>query len=238
MYNQICFPLFNPFTDQGASTARLSEMMLEDKRFVSCSLEFANSEKHITFYAHHADPSWLDVKQVLQPSWELYDERPFPLHSMWVGAAVTIEMVSEITFLPVIGLSGTIDCIVHRNGRFAEYVVKLDSPITQFPLVALPSLSCHPVCLKLRSLEDGAPESQAFYLWLATLIRTALHPIEDDRIWVKVFRDWVEAEDGRLLRRIYGMGGLSGEYVGATINTIESIKNPATIAMMREELGL
>lgn len=141
MSAEICFPLFDPFTDRSASTAHLSEMMLKDSWFVSCSLEFADSEKHITFYARRAGPNWINVKQFSRPSWELYDERPFPLRSMWVGAAVTIEMVSEITFLPVIGLSGTIDCIVHQNGRLAEYVVRLDNPITEFPW--LPCLASH-----------------------------------------------------------------------------------------------
>jgi len=239
------FPLFNPLNKEQAIESRVFEIGFNDKRIIGCCLTFRRDQDlpNMTFYAHRPPGDYPDFHQYLKPSWNMYHARPFPHHPIWIGATVKIEMVTNESELNMIGATGTIKKISTFSWKPPMFHVEFDEPqpsaITILGYGHQYHIDCYPFQLSVVDRRAAPDEDrECFHVWLADVVEAATNPFANLGIQSRIKKNWLDAEGGLLLSRLYANTEMSGSEVGDNINLIETTPGePGYIEYLKGVMG-
>lgn len=256
----VSLPLFDPQTGKMASDGRIvTQIQFYGRDFTRCCLLFADGSDKVNLLtptanlkAHNSDN--LNFSWSASPSWLTYRGRPYPAHRIWQGAVVnvTLGICDSWNNLELgTGQKATVTAVIPDAKK---YEVQFNEPVwnkTSNGFVWLEERqSFYPFQLSFCNPFE-TPE-QDFYIWLSQVMEACIPSIGGE-IEQKITANWLDAESGGLMRRLYALfyrenaaseeaicyiNGDTPQDVGKCLWVIENSKSPKEITELINCLGI
>jgi len=261
----VTFPLFDPRNGKLAYEGTIFQKQFMGADFTGCCLKFGDSGSKMHLLTHTTNLNGHNSNQLHfgwsnVPSWLTYLERPYPLHPIWIGAAVVVTLGICDRWNDVqigTGHKAVIESIGATKTEM--YQVKFDNVTLHNPspsgepqhLVSRANGSFWPFQLSLcNPLETPG---QDFYIWLCRVMKACIPEIGSD-LEKKIVANWLDADDGGLMHTLYHryyreealkdrdvvcyVNGYTPEDVGICIWLIETSQSPSIVIEQMELLDL